>query len=837
MKGMNALETSPAEVAVMLSHALRAPRVGEFEGEEVGLYTLLEKLGDGGFGSVWRAEQSDPVQREVALKIIKLGMDTLEVMSRFEQERAALSMMDHPNIAKVLDAGATPEGRPFFVMELVLGVPITAYCVEKALPLEQRLRLFKDVCSGVQHAHQKGIIHRDLKPSNILVSEIDGLPVPKIIDFGIAKAVSGEKLTELTLRTRAEQMIGTPLYMSPEQAAGSADVDTRSDVYALGVLLYELLAGQPPFDAKTLMAAGYDEMRRIIREVVPRPPSRRKDETGNKTSELLHSSVGFHHSKDLDLITLRALEKDRTRRYESATAFAEDIQRFLNHEPVTAHAPSPLYLMQRWVRRHRSAAAAIGVSFLAIVTGSTVAVWQAVLAKRAQQAAEQHAAEARRQSADADQATKVILGTLSSLMSFGAPPMIEREELVTQMLEKVQAFQGDPLRKAQMLSQLSSSVDPGNSVLLRAEALALAQPLLSADAPELWMYRYKLAKAKATEGSHRAEALAEMIEALEWHRAHLGAAHPTTANMFLECGFQSHHVGQHERAVELFAVGFEAPSNRMDVVPRRPPVFYRAFYAASLDKVGRHDEALSLGRANARIAVEELQDSPFYGAARALLAHARVLRSNRLFDEALLTARQALDAFLNSAGPLDSFVNDAVLLMESLYADKKDKDGKLPLLKDLVREFDSRLGPGHIATSRRVKTYSIALVSAGRSEEADKLDSDWLRRVRLPDGTLPAVAEEVLRGHGDMLRATKQWQRAEATLRELLEMMNRLRPDTARLWGDQSDLGNIFIQQGRKAEAVTALEEAVQGLEKATPGYERNYLLPRAKNRLAEAKK
>lgn len=826
---MEAQETSLIEAAEMLSHALRARLAGEFEGQEVGLYTLVEKLGDGGFGSVWLAEQAEPVQRMVALKIIKLGMDTLEVMSRFEQERVALALMDHPNIAKVLDAGATPEGRPFFVMELVRGVPITTYCLEHAAPLEQRLRLFKDVCSGVQHAHQKGIIHRDLKPSNILVTEIDGVPMPKIIDFGIAKAVSGEKLTELTLRTRAEQVIGTPLYMSPEQAEGSADVDTRSDVYALGVLLYELLVGHPPFDATTLMTAGYDEMRRIIREDVPRAPSRRIHEKGPKSS--------IRQSRDLDLITLRALEKDRTRRYESATAFAEDIQRFLEHEPVKAHAPTFLYLTQRWVRRHRAAAVAIGVSVSAIVSGATVAVWQAMRAKEAQLVAERQAVEAARQSADADQATNVILGTLSSLMTYGAPPTIQRKELVSKVLEEVQAYQGGPLRKARMLAQLAISVSATDSIALRAKALELAEPQLRDDDPELWGYRYNLALAKAIEGSQRQKVLPEMLQILEWHRTHLGANHSMTAQICLECGFQCFQLAQHERAVEYFAAGLQAPSQHIDAIPRRPPVFYRAFYAAALDKVGRHEEALAVGRENARVVLEELQTAPFYGGGRALLVHARVLRANQQLDEALLTARQALNALLNSAGPLDASVNDTVLLMESLYSDKQEKHGKLPLLKDLVREFDSRLGPGHIATSQRVKTYCIALVSAKRSEEADSLCTDWLRRVRLPDGTLPAVAEEVLRGHGDMLRSTKQWPRAEAALRELLEMMNRFRPNTARLWGDQSDLGNILLQQGRKAEAAPLLDAAVQGLEQATPGYERNYLITRAKQRLAEAKK
>ncbi len=252
-------------------------RSTEQPGTIIDRYKLLQQIGEGGFGTVWMAEQTEPVSRRVALKVIKLGMDTREVIARFEAERQALAMMDHPNIARVLDAGATDAGRPYFVMELVKGIPITQYCDERQLSLRERLALFGDVCSAINHAHQKGVIHRDVKPSNVMVTLHGDKPVVKVIDFGVAKATQG-KLTDKTLFTRFEQFIGTPVYMAPEQASLSGlDVDTRSDIYALGILLYELLTGKPPFDSKSLAAAGYEEMRRIIREVEPPRPSMRAE--------------------------------------------------------------------------------------------------------------------------------------------------------------------------------------------------------------------------------------------------------------------------------------------------------------------------------------------------------------------------------------------------------------------------------------------------------------------------------------------------------------------------------------------------------------------------------
>ncbi|HLP77161.1 MAG TPA: serine/threonine-protein kinase, partial [Candidatus Paceibacterota bacterium] len=314
----------------------------ERAGVMIGRYKLLQKIGEGGFGVVYMAEQVEPMQRKVALKIIKAGMDTREVVARFEAERQALALMDHPNIAKVLDAGTTQAGRPYFVMELVNGIPITDYCDRENFPTTQRLRLFMKVCHAVQHAHQKGIIHRDLKPNNVLVTLHDGEPVPKVIDFGVAKAL-GQKLTEKTFFTAFHHMIGTPTYMSPEQAELSGlDIDTRSDIYSLGVLLYELLTGVTPLDADMLRRAALDEVRRMIRETEPPKPSTRLQTLGEKLPEVARRrrtepmALRRLVRGDLDWIAMKCLEKDRGRRYDTASALVQDIERYCANEPVTA---------------------------------------------------------------------------------------------------------------------------------------------------------------------------------------------------------------------------------------------------------------------------------------------------------------------------------------------------------------------------------------------------------------------------------------------------------------------------------------------------------------------
>jgi serine/threonine protein kinase/tetratricopeptide (TPR) repeat protein len=373
------------------SAALNTPSDFERPGTAIGPYKLLEQIGEGGFGVVYMAEQSQPVKRKVAVKVIKPGMDTRQVVARFEAERQALAMMGHPNIAKVHDAGATENCRPYFVMELVQGVPITEYCDECNLTTRQRLELFVTVCQAVQHAHQKGVIHRDIKPTNILVAMQDGRPTPKIIDFGVAKAL-GQRLTEHTLVTGFAQMIGTPTYMSPEQAELSPlGADTRSDIYSLGVLLYELLTGTIPLDKERLHAASYDELRRIIRDEEPPCPSARISTLDAKLATTIAERRRTDPGRlqqtvrgELDWIVMKCLEKDRNRRYDTASSLGRDIERYMRDEPVQACPPSAAYRLQKFARRNRVVLMSAGLVAAALVVGTAISISQAVRATHAE---------------------------------------------------------------------------------------------------------------------------------------------------------------------------------------------------------------------------------------------------------------------------------------------------------------------------------------------------------------------------------------------------------------------------------------------------------------------
>jgi serine/threonine protein kinase len=444
-------------------------------GDTIGRYKLLQNIGEGGCGAVYMAEQEQPVRRRVALKVIKLGMDTKQVVARFEAERQALALMDHENIAKVLDAGATETGRPFFVMELVRGVKITDYCDQKCLSTEERLELFVKVCRAIEHAHQKGIIHRDIKPSNILVTLHDGVPVPKVIDFGIAKATQG-RLTDRTLFTAFEQFIGTPAYMSPEQAEMSGlDVDTRSDIYSLGVLLYELLTSRTPFNAKELLASGLEAMRHTIRETEPTPPSTMLSTMlkGDLAEAAEHRRVDASKlitaiRGDLEWIVMKCLDKDRARRYETATALAAEVQRYMKNEPIQARPPSKIYLFQKLLRRHKFLFASAGAVSGALLIGLGLSTWlwikereartRAVAAERSMEKSSRIAAEnaqqaglSARKSQQVAQLLKDILNGVGPSVALGRDTTVLREILSNGVQRVGYVLKAQPDLEAELL--------------------------------------------------------------------------------------------------------------------------------------------------------------------------------------------------------------------------------------------------------------------------------------------------------------------------------------------------------------------------------------------------
>ncbi|HVK19135.1 MAG TPA: serine/threonine-protein kinase, partial [Fimbriiglobus sp.] len=536
-------------------------------GEQVGTvvagrYKLLEAIGEGGMGTVWLAEQTEPVRRRVALKLIKPGMESRSVLARFDQERQALALMDHPNIAKIHDGGLTPDGRPFFAMELVHGVPITEFCDDRKLTPRERLQLFVDVCKAVQHAHQKGVIHRDIKPSNVLVALHDDKPVPKVIDFGVAKA-TGEPLTDHTLNTGFGGLVGTPQYMSPEQATfNNLDIDTRTDVYSLGVLLYELLTGTTPFSPYELETKGLLEILRVVREVEPPRPSTRLSTAGTRLT--LSANRGMEPSKltallrsDLDWVVLKALEKDRSRRYETANGFAADVTRYLGGEPVLAHPPGSGYRLKKFIRRNRPQAIAVGLVLAALVTGVVGTALGLVEARRQEQSArdERDIAAARLTKLENG---VVILGSVFENLD---PRAEERG--------------GDILRVA-----LGKQLDRAAADLTGD---AVGDPLVVA--------RLQNTLGASLSGLGRYEKAIEVLESAHATRAELlGAEHKDTLLLRSDLAAVYSESGQTQRALDLFERTVPALARQLG--PDSPEVLNRrARYATALVGAGRLEEA------------------------------------------------------------------------------------------------------------------------------------------------------------------------------------------------------------------------------------------------------
>jgi serine/threonine protein kinase len=566
----------------------------EQPGTVIGPYKLLEQIGEGGMGLVFMAEQSRPVRRRVALKVIKPGMDTRHVVARFEAERQALALMDHPNIAHAFDAGTTDSGRPYFVMELVRGVPITEFCDQRRLTTRQRLELFVTVCQAVQHAHQKGIIHRDLKPSNVLVTLHDVIAVPKIIDFGIAKATT-QRLTERTLFTNFAQMVGTPLYMSPEQAEmNGLDVDTRSDVYALGVLLYELLTGTTPFESQTLKKVGLDEMRRMIREEEPPTPSQRLHtldaqvcSTVSEQRSVDSRRLGQVLRGELDWIVMKALEKDRDRRYESASAFAADVQRYLNDEAVAACPPSARYRLRKYVRRNRRVLAMVGVVAASLITATAVSIWQAARATEAQ-----HQAEADRKQAEADRdraeaaegratTESAIARAVNNFLqedllkqansaedgpaSNGDPNLTVREALRRASAKVGDGFRDQPLVEAAIRTAIAEACSLVREFRLATEhlerAMALRKAQLGPHHQETSHHMRILANAYAWSG-RGPEAVVIFEQLLEDAKSRLGPDDPELLDQMVELAKTYRLVGEWKKAIRLLEQLIEKDATR-----------------------------------------------------------------------------------------------------------------------------------------------------------------------------------------------------------------------------------------------------------------------------------
>ncbi len=562
-----------------------------------GRYKLREEIGEGGMGSVYLAEQLQPVKRRVALKLIKAGMDSRTVLARFESERQALALMDHPNIAKVLDAGTTENGRPFFVMELVKGIPLTGYCDQHRLGLLERLALFRQICSAVQHAHQKGIIHRDLKPTNILVESHDGSPVPRVIDFGLAKATSGLQLTEQSLYSAFGTVAGTPLYMAPEQATFNAiDVDTRADVYALGVILYELLTGTTPIDRQTFQKAAIDEMLRMVREIEPPTPSRRLSTSDTlpslaATRQTEPSRLGRFMRGDLDWIVMKALAKERQRRYESPIAFSQDIERFLNHEPVSAGPPTSAYRFTKFVRRNRPQVIAASLVLLALLVGiigttlglikaqrqQRIATAESVKKEEARQAeADQRkkAVEAERLAhAEADKALAINEFLSKDLLTQAEPSNNAAEDKVTllEVLDRAAGTVGtrfaDQPDIGVSLRKTIAKTYHGLAAWPKAEtqwrAVLEAERQTNRESAASFLAQSELCHILRHRGQHDADSLALAKEAAEGLGRTLGRDHPDTLESMDNLGMANYDAGKLDLATAIFEQTLELRKSKL----------------------------------------------------------------------------------------------------------------------------------------------------------------------------------------------------------------------------------------------------------------------------------
>jgi serine/threonine protein kinase len=674
--------------------------LAEVPGSQIGPYKLLQQLGEGGMGAVWVAEQTQPVKRRVAVKVIKPGMDSAHVIRRFEAERQALTMMDHANIARVLDAGTTGAGRPYFVMELVKGVPITKYCDEQQLSLRDRLALFVPVCQAIQHAHQKGIIHRDIKPSNVLVAMQDGRPVPKVIDFGLAKALH-QRLTDESMYTEIGAVLGTLEYMSPEQAElNPLDIDTRTDVYALGVLLYELLTGTTPLDRKGLRQAAYAELLRLIREVEPPKPSTRltasKDALPGVAAKRRTEPVRLAKAVrgELDWIVMKALEKDRTRRYETATGLARDVEHYLSDEPVEACPPSASYRLRKFARKNRRLLATATAFAGLLVLGAAGSAWQAVRATSAEREAK----------ASANEAKAVLSFFKDTVLAAGRPE-----------------GQDGGLGKDVTVRQAVDAAAPGVAAAFEA------QPLVEASVRAVMGQTYYLLGESPL-------AVPQFERALTLRQANLGPVHRATLESMNDLAKAYHAAGKRDLALPLYEETLKLRQTHLG--PEDPDTLTSmnnlglAHLAA-----GKHDLAVSLLEKTLKLRQATLGP----GHAHTLgtmnnLASANYAAGKR--DLALLQYEEALKATKAELGPEHPETLTSMNNLATAYHKAGKLDLALALYQDTLKLRQAKLGPEASQTLISMNNLAAAYQDTGRLDLALPLFQKTLelRRARLrPD--------------------------------------------------------------------------------------------------------
>jgi eukaryotic-like serine/threonine-protein kinase len=772
----------------------------ERSGDRIGRYKLLEQIGEGGFGVVWMAEQEEPVRRRVALKIIKLGMDTKEVVARFEAERQALAMMDHPNIARVFDGGATDTGRPYFVMELVKGIPITEYCDAAKLPTPERLGLFMQVCQAVQHAHQKGVIHRDLKPSNVLVAVQDDRPVPKVIDFGVAKATQA-RLTQKTVFTRFHQWIGTPAYMSPEQAGlSSLDVDTRSDVYSLGVLLYELLTGRTPFETQTLLATGYDAVMRTIREEEPPKPSTRLSTLAREELSTVAAKRGAEPAKlsrlvrgDLDWIVMKALEKDRTRRYETASAFARDVEAYLGQEPVSAAAPTIGYRLTTFTRRNRVALSTAGLFVLLVLAGASVSVWQAVRATRL--AAE---SEKARQRADEQAAiAAAVNGFLEQDLLARAVPRSEVDEKV------------EPDLKVRTVLDRASEKIAG-----RFEH----QPLVEAS------LRATMANAYHELGLHATQEL-HARRAAELYAKQLGETNVQTLRMMAALGDAERHLGrameavrqlQHVQEIQERVLG-PAHTNTL----RTMNVLGVAQAATGQADQGRALLVEALRRAEGSPAGQ----SPVVAELLGNLAH--MLADDGQLAEAEQTWRRCLALIKQRVGPVHRETFASLFQLARVLAQEQKFPEAETLFRDAIALSD-KLGWTNEEDGTLLANLGVALLNQKKPGEAETAfrESLALRRTRRTSDD-PWLADALAR-LASLLVAQERFTEAEPLLNEALSILKRQPQLDDEAYGQTSAALLATLQAQNKQTELASVSAEMQAFLKQRPALAPSTFTPRA---------